>query len=143
MKIVDVMSDAVEFVAAGASAKDAAELMGELDVGGLPVGTPENLEGVLTDRDILFRVVAAGLDPTAVNVGEITSRPALTCQEADGLRTAMDLMVANHVRRLPVRDDRGRVTGIVTLADVARKLLVDSDTLQNALSDLTEREGPP
>src|ERR1700712_4483780 len=49
MKIVDVMSDAVEFVAAEASVKEAAELMGELDVGGLPVGTPENLEGMLTD----------------------------------------------------------------------------------------------
>ncbi len=138
MKIIDVMSDAVEFVAAEASAKDAAELMGELDIGGLPVGTPEHLEGMLTDRDILFRVVAAGLDPNAVRVGAITSRPAITCQEADSLQTAMDLMMANHLRRLPIRDDRGHVTGVVTLADIARKLLVESETLQTALNTLTE-----
>ncbi len=141
MKISDVMSGAVEFIATEASAKDAAELMGELDVGGLPVGTAEHLEGLLTDRDILFRVVAAGLDPSNTRVGEITSRPAIVCREADSLQTAMDLMMANHVRRLPVHDDRGRVTGVVTLADLARKLLVDSETLQTALSDLTERAG--
>lgn len=140
MKIVDLMSGAVEFIAAEASAKEAAELMGELDVGGLPVGTAGNVEGMLTDRDILFRVVAAGLDPTTVRVSAITSRPAITCQEADSLQTAMDLMMANHVRRLPVRDDRGRITGMVTLADVARKLLVGSEPLQAALSSLTEAE---
>lgn len=141
MKVVDVMSATVEFVAAQSSAKEAAELMGELDVGSLPVGTPDALDGVLTDRDILFRVVAAGLDPTRVAAGEITSRPAITCRDSDSLQTAMDLMMANHVRRLPVCDDRGRVAGIVTLADVARKLLIDSETLQAALSDLTERAG--
>jgi CBS domain-containing protein len=138
MKVVDVMSGAIEFLPSDASAKEAAELMGELDVGALPVGTPEVIEGMLTDRDILFRVVAAGLDPTVVRAGEITSRPAISCEEGDPLQTAMDLMMANHIRRLPVRDDRGRITGIVTLADVARKLLVDSDTLQAALSGLTE-----
>lgn len=138
MKVVDVMSGAVEFLPGETSAKASAELMGELDVGALPVGTAEALEGMLTDRDVLFRVVAAGLDPNAVRAGEITSRPAITCEEGDPLQTAMDLMMAHHIRRLPVRNDRGRVTGIVTLADVARKLLVDSDTLQAALNGLTE-----
>ncbi|MCW6507761.1 CBS domain-containing protein [Lichenifustis flavocetrariae] len=140
MKIIDVMSDTVEFVAAEASVKDAAELMGELDVGGLPVGTPENIEGMLTDRDILFRVVAAGLDPASVRVGAVTSRPAITGRDVDTLQTAMDLMMANHIRRLPIRNDHGRVTGVVTLADLARKLLVDSELLQSALSGLTESE---
>ena len=48
---------------ADASAQDAAELMGEIDVGALPVGSAERLLGVVTDRDILYRVVAKGLDP--------------------------------------------------------------------------------
>ena len=59
MKIADIMSTAVEFVAPNAAVKEAAELMGELDIGAVPVGSPANLEGILTDRDILFRVVAA------------------------------------------------------------------------------------
>ena len=142
MKISEVMSGTVEFIATAATAKEAAELMGELDIGGLPVGTADDIEGMLTDRDILFRVVAAGLDPTTVLVGAITSRPAITCRDVDSLQTAMDLMMANHVRRLLIRDDRGRVTGVVTLADVARKLLVGSEPLQAALNSLTEPVKP-
>ena len=138
MKIAEVMSTAVEFVSGNAPVKEAAELMGELDVGALPVGSAGALEGIVTDRDILFRVVAAGLDPTATLVRDIASRVVIGCREGDDLQVAMDLMAANHVRRLPVQDDRGTVLGWVTLADISRKLLVDGYKLQAALSDLTE-----
>ncbi len=50
----------------------------------------------------------------------------------------MDLMAANHIRRLPVQDDRGSISGWVTLADISRKLLVDSHGLQDALRLMTE-----
>ena len=73
MRVADVMSRHVEFVEADAPVQEAAVLMGELDVGALPVGAPERLEGVLTDRDILYRVVARGLDCSAVRV---RARPA-------------------------------------------------------------------
>jgi CBS domain-containing protein len=53
----------------------------------------------------------------------------------------MDMMAANHIRRMPVRDANGRVSGWITLADLARKLLVDSDTLQDTLRAMTEPEG--
>ena len=138
MKVVEVMSTAVEFVGGNAPVKEAAELMGELDVGALPVGSAGALEGIVTDRDILFRVVAAGLDPTATLVRDIASRAVIGCRESDDLQVAMDLMAANHVRRLPVQDERGTVQGWVTLADISRKLLVDGRKLQAALSELTE-----
>ena len=138
MKIVEVMSGAIEFVAGGATVKEAAELMGELDVGALPVGTPLAIDGIVTDRDILFRVVAAGLDPKTALVRDIHSKPAITCRETDSVQMAMDMMAANHIRRLPVLDDRGTATGFVTLADISRKLLVESRTLQDALSEITE-----
>jgi len=140
VKIADIMSTAVEFVAANAAVKEAAELMGELDVGAVPVGSETDLEGILTDRDILFRVVAAGLDCSAVLVRDVLSRPAIICRETDDVRSAMDLMAANHIRRLPVENDHGLVTGWITLADIARKLLVDNHGLQTALSDMTEGE---
>ena len=139
MRVADLMSTTVEFIPGHAPVKEAAELMGELDVGALPVGTPAALEGIVTDRDILFRVVAAGLDPTATLVRDVASSAVIACREADGLQAAMDLMAANHVRRLPVQDERGAVTGWITLADISRKLLVDSRSLQGALNDLTER----
>ncbi len=138
MKVVDFMTRYVEFIAADASVKDAAVMMGELDVGGLPVGTPERLEGVVTDRDILYRVVARGLDSSATRLGDVLSRPVVSCDEDDTAQAVMDMMAANHIRRMPVRDASGVVTGWVTLADLSRKLLVEGEALQAALLDLTE-----
>jgi CBS domain-containing protein len=138
MRVAEVMSADVEFVAPEATAQEAAETMGELDVGALPVGGPENLLGVVTDRDLLYRVVAAGRDPAATRVREVMTSPVLTCAEEDGVQAAMDLMAANHVRRLAVRNAAGRVTGWITLADLSRRMLLDSEALQAALRGITE-----
>ena len=138
MRVADVMSRHVEFIEADASVQEAATMMGELDVGALPVGAPERLEGVLTDRDVLYRVVARGLDCAAVRVRDVLTTPVLSCRPEDDVRNAMDLMAAHHVRRLPVRDAAGRVVGWVTLADISRRLLLDSGALQTALRDVTE-----
>lgn len=140
LRVSDVMTTYVEFIDPAATVKEAAEMMGELEVGALPAGSAERVEGVVTDRDILYRVVAAGVDPNRVSVREIISRPVVFCREDDTVRSAMDVMAANHVRRMPVQDAAGRVTGWVTLADLARKLLVDSGTLQGALTGLTGAE---
>ncbi len=137
MRVGDLMTRHVEFVPPDATAREAAELMGELDVGALPVGGPEEVEGVLTDRDILYRVVAEGLAPD-VAVREIASRPVIGCGPEDTLQAAMDLMAAHHIRRLAVRDAEGRVVGWITLSDVARHLLVEHGPVQAALRDLTE-----
>ena len=115
MNVGDVMSREVEFIGPEASAQDAAEGMGEIDVGALPVGAVERLHGIVTDRDILYRVVAKGLDPATAP------------------------MAANHVRRMPVQDpDGARVVGWITLADISRTLIVGSTGLQQALRELTE-----
>lgn len=137
-RVSEVMSTDVEFIGADATVREAAELMGEIEVGALPVGGPEQLEGILTDRDLLYRVVARGGDCSAVRVRDVLSRPAITCRDDDTLQAAMDSMTANHVRRLPVVDARGRVVGWITLADLSRRLLLDSNTLQAAMRDLTE-----
>ena len=138
MKVSELMSRDVEFIDAESSAMDAAVMMGELDVGSLPVGTDAALDGIVTDRDLLYRVVARGLDPRTTRLREVLSRPAITCGEDETVAQAMDRMAANHVRRLPVRDVAGRISGWITLADLSRKLLVESDVLQDALRRATE-----
>lgn len=137
MRVGAIMTRHVEFIAGEAPVSEAAELMGELDVGALPVGSADNLEGVVTDRDILYRVVARGLSPADVSVREVASHPMIGCGAEDTVQAAMDAMAAHHVRRLVVRDDVGRVVGWVTLADLARHLLVDSAALQGTLRELT------
>lgn len=139
MKVSEVMSSGVEFVDGGALVKDAAELMGELDVGSLPVGTQDALEGVVTDRDILYRVVARGLDPASVTVRDVMTAPVVGADVDDSVQSVLDAMAAHHVRRMPVRDARNRVVGWVTLGDLARKLLIEGQALQGFMHELTEK----
>lgn len=139
MNVGDVMSREVEFIGQEASAQDAAELMGEIDVGALPVGTADRLHGIVTDRDLLYRVVAKGLDPTSTRLRDIASRPVITCRPSDTLHSAMDAMAANHLRRMPVQDpETSMIVGWVTLADISRTLLIGSGELQQALRAMTE-----
>jgi CBS domain-containing protein len=137
MKVSDVMTRHVEFIGPDASAQDAASLMGELDVSALPIGSPEDLRGVITDRDLLYRVVAEGRDPKRTQVWEVATKLVFTCRVDDPLTTAMDLMASHNIRRLPVTEDE-RVVGWLTLSDLSRRLLVDSNVVQNGLRDLAE-----
>ena len=136
--VSEVMSRDVEFLDSTATVQAAAELLGELDVGALPVGTARRLEGIVTDRDILYRVVARGLDPAATPIRTVLSHPVIACNASDTVQAVMDMMAANHIRRMPVHDAAGAVAGWITVADLSRRLLVDNATLQAALLTLTE-----
>ena len=135
--VSEIMAKALEFIAPDATVQEAAILMGELDVGALPVGSAEDLLGILTDRDILFRVVAEGGASTQVRVREVMSSSVFSCRDTDTLATAMDIMGAYHVRRLPVLDEAKHVVGWLTLSDVSRRLLLETDTIRNALGELS------
>jgi CBS domain-containing protein len=119
MKVGDVMTPGVETVAPDATVQDAATLMAEHDVGALPVGG-ERLEGILTDRDIILRVVVDGRDPSQVRVRDVMSSMLFTCGPDDTVDAALRTMREHQIRRLPVLDANGRVIGIVALSDLAR-----------------------
>jgi len=140
MKVADLMTRHVEFIEPEATAQDAAALMGELDVSALPLGSPDDLKGVITDRDLLYRVVAEGKDPKRTRVAEVATKLVFTCRSDDPLTAAMDLMASHNIRRLPVLDDE-RVVGWLTLSDVSRRLLVDSEVVQTGLKGLTDTLG--
>lgn len=138
MKVRDLMTTHVEFIEPDASVQDAAALMGELDVSALPIGSSEALKGVITDRDILYRVVAAGRDPRRTAVLEVATRQIFTCSAEDPLESAMNLMASQNVRRLPVVSEAQSVIGWLTLSDLSRHLLVESEVVQNALTQITK-----
>lgn len=137
MKVSEIMSRFVDFAAPDDSAAALAELMGDLDVGAVPVGSPEDPLGVVTDRDILYRVVAKGLDPSRTVARDILSAPLLSCSPDDDLDRAMDLMAVNHVRRLAVRRGEGPLVGWITLSDISRKLLLETQAVPAALRELS------
>jgi CBS domain-containing protein len=141
MKVSDLMAKHVEFIDANATVQDAASLMGELDVSALPIGTADDLKGVITDRDILYRVVAEGKDPRRTPALQVATKSIFSCKPEDPISTAMHLMASQNVRRLPVLDDAQRVVGWITLSDLSRHLLVESQVVQGALTALTETVG--
>jgi CBS domain-containing protein len=98
---------------------EAAQLMVSDDVGALPILAGEQLAGVITDRDIVVRAVAKGIDPCSVSVREVASSEVVTVHADDDLSNAVDLMASRQVRRLPVVDDDNKLVGILSQADVA------------------------
>jgi CBS domain-containing protein len=104
------------------SVLDAARRMAELGVGSLPIcGEDNKLKGLITDRDIVVKVIAAANDPRAVHVGELAQGEAVTVGADDSAEEMLATMRRHQVRRLPVIDGQ-QVIGIVALADVARAL---------------------
>lgn len=100
---------------------DAAKLMKAEDVGSLPIVEGDQLVGMVTDRDIVIRIVAEEKDPQSTTVGEIASRDLVTVDPEQDLDEALRLMAQHQVRRLPVAEEDGRLVGILAQADVARE----------------------
>ena len=98
---------------------DAARLMASEDVGPIPIVEGENLVGIVTDRDIVIRVVAEGRDARSTTLGEIASTDIATVSPDDDLDRAIEVMGSKQIRRIPVVEGQ-RIIGIVAQADVAR-----------------------
>ena len=116
--VADVMTPGVETTTSSEALRDAARTMREGDFGSMPVVDDGRLVGILTDRDIVVRGVAEGLDPKVARVGDVASRTPVAVAPDQDLDEAMELMAEHRVRRLPVIDD-GRLVGVLSQADVA------------------------
>jgi CBS domain-containing protein len=119
--IRDAMTSNPRGVETSTSIVEAARLMKSEDVGPLPVVEGGRLVGMVTDRDIVLRVVAEGKDPQSSTVGEIASRDLVTVDPQQDLDEALRLMAQHQVRRLPVVEEDGRLVGILAQADIARE----------------------
>ncbi|WP_405652245.1 CBS domain-containing protein [Streptomyces sp. RK9] len=131
----DIMTGGAQCVQAHESALDAARKLTELQVGALPIcGENNRLVGVVTDRDIVVRVLGAGLAPAEVETGTLAQGEAVTIGADDGVDEVVATMTQHKVRRLPVIDGTDLV-GMVALADAARALdTPDAGRLIAALS---------
>ena len=101
---------------------DAARKMADLNVGALPIcGSDDRLKGMLTDRDIVVKVLAQGRNPAEVTAAELAQGKPVTIGADDDAGEILRTMATHKVRRLPVIDGH-RLVGIVAVADVARAL---------------------
>jgi CBS domain-containing protein len=119
--IEEVMTTRPRSVTRDTTLAQVAELMAAEDVGAIPVVEGDSLVGMVTDRDIVIRAVARGLDPSSTRVSEVSSEDLVTVSPNNDLSDALQLMARYQVRRLPVIDDDNRLVGVVSQADVARQ----------------------
>ena len=115
----EIMTGGVECIGEDETVLDAAKKMQSLDVGALPIcGNDQRLKGMLTDRDVVVKVLAQGKDPGSTKAGELGQGKPVTIGADDSLEELVRTMAQHQVKRLPVIDGH-QLVGVVSEADVA------------------------
>jgi CBS domain-containing protein len=118
----DIMHPGAECVRTDQTAADAGRIMAEQKVGALPICGPDNkIKGVVTDRDVVVKVVAPGRDAGTFPAGDLNQAEAVTIGADDSVDEVLSTMMRHKVRRLPVID-QGALVGMVALADVVHNI---------------------
>ena len=124
--------------------KYAASQMTRLEIGCLVITEGSNVVGIVTERDILIKIVSAGLDPSVIKVNEIMSNPVIIVTPETALDEAVELMFKHQIKKLPVIQDingNTMLVGLVTLTDIARMQPKLMETLQE-LFEMNEKKVP-
>lgn len=138
MQVSEAMTNDVRVASPNQTIRDAARLMAQIDAGVLPVGENDRLVGMITDRDIAIRAVAADKGPKTP-IREVMSKDVMYCFEDDELDDIVQNMADIKVRRLPVVDRSKRLVGILSLGDIA--LTEGAGSAGSALCGISEPGG--
>ena len=114
MQVSELMLRDVTLVPAEDSVQDAARAIADVDSRFILVGVEDRVVGVLTIRDILIRLVAAGLDPTATSVSQVMSSSLFTCTQQEEAQSVAGQMAEHLIEQMPVLDETGRLIGVIT-----------------------------
>ncbi len=109
-----------EIISPDSTLEEACIRMKDVDCGALPVGSYDGVEGVITDRDIVVRAIAAGVDPAIALVRDYMTSQVHTCTETSTLQDAAALMHKHNVSRLLIKNEAGVVTGILSFGHILR-----------------------
>jgi CBS domain-containing protein len=115
------MSRNVEVIKSSETVQEAAKRLARENIGAMPIVDGERLTGMLTDRDIVVKVIAEGKTPSEVMASELQTGKPVYVQADASIDDAMQLMAQNKIRRLPVVED-GKLIGMLTQADVVKAL---------------------
>ena len=123
LTVNDIMTERVITTSENESVKNAARAMAKFGISSLLVFSPEGLRGIVTERDIVTRVVCAGLEPSTVPVCDVMSEPVIVVEPNTELEKAVELMLMHQIKKLPILEQTEtdyNVLGILSLVDVAR-----------------------
>jgi CBS domain-containing protein len=114
MRVSELMLRDVTLVPPEDTVQNAARAIADIDSRVILIGAEDRVAGVLTIRDILIRLVAAGLDPTATPVSQVMSSFLFTCTEEDTAENVAERMAEHRIEQMPVLDQGGRLVGVIT-----------------------------
>jgi CBS domain-containing protein len=114
MRVSELMLRDVTLVPSGDTVQNAARAIADIDSRAIFIGAEDRVVGVLTIRDILVRLVAAGLDPTATPVSQVMSSSLFTCTEEDSAENVAERMAEHRIEQMPVLEEDGRLVGVIT-----------------------------
>ena len=120
MQVQQVMTPHVTWVSPDTDLQEIACKMRDEDFGAMPVAEQDRLIGIVTDRDIVVRCVAAGMDVRSATARQVMSPQVLYCFDDESVESVLKNMGANQVRRLPVVNRDKRLVGVVSLGDLSR-----------------------
>ena len=118
MRVAEAMTRDVRLIEPNQTIRNAALLMAEMDAGIMPVREGDRLVGMITDRDIIARVVAAGRDPSSVMVREVATKDLVTIGPDQDEQAARQMMAQHQLDRLLVVEEGDRLVGIISEADL-------------------------
>ena len=136
-QVRDIMSKDFKFVSSWTSLEEAAQIMRDFDIGFLPVSENERLVGMITDRDIAVRSIAAGQDPAKTSVRSAMSPQTFYCFEDQDVDEICDNMAEMKIRRMPVVNNQKGLVGIVSLGDLSQAC--QHSKIGDALQEITSR----
>ena len=121
MKVKDAMHAGTEWLPPSTPLVEIAKRMRDKDIGCVPIGDNDRLVGMVTDRDITLRAVAAGGDFNKMTARDVMTKSIIFCRETEELSDAVRIMEQKQVRRLPVINDQKRLVGMLSIGDVSHK----------------------
>jgi CBS domain-containing protein len=130
--VEDVMVRNVQTIDASMNLTQAAQRMRDANVGVLPVVDGGRLKGIVTDRDLVIRGMATGVDPSSMRVSDVATHSLIAARPDWPLQRAMDTMSSHQIGRLPVIDEHDRVVGMVTLSSLALRSPQQNEALDTA-----------
>jgi len=131
-RVGDVMVRNVQTIDASMNLTQAAQRMRDSNVGMLPVVDGGRLKGIVTDRDLVVRGMASGVEPSSMRVADVATHSLIAARPDWPLQRAMDTMATHQIGRLPVIDESDRVVGIVTLSSLALRSPQQTEALDTA-----------
>ena len=142
LKVKDLMTPNVVSISPGESVEDAARVMTRFGISSVIVSAGAGVDGILTEKDVLQRVVASGRDPKATTVGDVMTRSVISAEPEMSLEEAGQIMLNKRIKKLPVIHPRdgGKVLGILSLTDIAS---LQPEIMRDFAKNSWELNAPP